>query len=696
MFIQDNRAMKPILLSLLLAFAGTAQSLELAPLAQQGAAAHLSAELLQRYHYRRIPLDDQLSGKIFEQYLQQLDSEKMFFTQADIERMNGARTRLDDALENGDLRLPFLIFNLYSKRVVERFRFAKQQLDREFDFTLPESLPLSREKADWAAAGEELDDLWRKRVKNDWLRLRLAGKASAEIAQTLGKRYDASIRRIERIGAEDAFQLFMNAYTTSIDPHTNYLGPRASENFDISMRLSLVGIGAVLEERDEYTTVRELMPGGPAAISGQLKVGDRIVGVAQNRDGNLVDVLGWRLDDTVQLIRGQANTEVQLEIIPSDGGPDAAHRRIKLIRQKISLEEQAAKKSVLPLADGRKIGVITLSSFYRDFAASQNGKPDYSSAARDVAALLAELRKAGVDGILVDLRGNGGGALSEAVALTGLFIDRGPVVQQRDAKGHVAVENDNDPGTAWNGPLGVLINRESASASEIFAAAIQDYGRGLIIGEQSFGKGTVQSVVDLDNFAVAGAPKLGTLKMTVSQFFRINGGTTQLRGVLPDIAIPGLGNDDKGESAFPNALPWNEIAPARKTTHGPWSAASLANLQASQKRRLENNEEFKLLQEAQAKTRVLRDQNRISLNEEERRRERLEQAQWLQRRQAAKALRGEPAEGGNTLFQPDDGLEGGERKLSEDLARKHERETAPDFILGEAASILGDAILLAH
>ena len=358
-------------------------------------------------------------------------------------------------------------------------------------------------------------ELWRKRVKNDWLRLKLAGKDDKSIVEILDKRYDNFLKRIGRVKSADAFQTFMNAYTMAIEPHTNYMGPRAAEEFDISMRLSLVGIGAVLAEMDDYTTIRELVPGGPASLSGQLKIGDRIVGVAQGEGGVMTDVLGWRLDDTVALIRGAPDSVVLLDVLPADAGPDGKHKLVSLIRKTISLEEQAAKASVHSIMDGkatRRIGVISLPSFYEDFAARQKGVQDYKSATRDVARLLDELKKEKVDSVLIDLRNNGGGSLAEAVELTGLFIDKGPVVQQRNASGEISVESDTQAGVAWDGPLGVLINRGSASASEIFAAAIQDYGRGLIIGEPSFGKGTVQSMIDLDQVAKNSKPQFGELK----------------------------------------------------------------------------------------------------------------------------------------------------------------------------------------
>ena len=680
----------------LLAFSTTVQALELSPLQQQPMAARLTGELLTRHHYKAMPLDDALSEKIFERYIKSLDAEKYFFNQRDIEQLNGLRTRLDDAIIDGDLRPPFGVFNRYAQRVIERYSSARTLLKEGFDFTQHESFQFSREKAAWPKSDEEIHELWRKRVKNDWLRLRLAGKDDKSIAETLDKRYEASIRRMERMTSEDVFQLFMNAYTMSIEPHTNYLGPRAAESFGISMKLSLVGIGAVLQEKEEYTTIREIMAGSPAALSKQLKVGDRIVGVAQGENGPLTDVLGWRLDDTVRLIRGEADSLVMLDILPVDAGPDGKHKLVSLVRKKITLEEQAAKKSIIPVTNAgvtRQIGVITLPSFYQDFEARQKGDANFKSATRDVERILADLKKQKVDSVLIDLRGNGGGSLVEAIELTGLFIDQGPVVQQRDARGNISVESDTQAGVAWSGPVGVLINQDSASASEIFAAAIQDYGRGLILGEPSFGKGTVQTMLNLDNFARNEQPLFGDVKMTVAQFFRINGGTTQLQGVTPDIRFPmtAVDGENRGESSFDNALPWVQITAAE---YSP--AENLRDLvpalQIRHESRIKSDEDFRDQQDDIAKINVLRQKNLISLNEVERRQERAIQEARLAKREArkisAKGGKGSLTERANLLR--DDGLQADERSLSADLAAAEKRKSAKDIQLDEAARILGD------
>jgi carboxyl-terminal processing protease len=672
---------------------------ELKPAPEEAQAAHLAAELLARYHYKAMPIDSALSEKIFAQYLKSLDPEKLFFVQADIDQLSGARTKLGDAILKEDLTTPFAIFNLFEKRAAERFSNARALLKNGFDFQQNESYQFSREKEAWPKTESEMRELWRKRVKSDWLRLKLAGKDDKSIVEILDKRYDNYLKRIARVKSADAFQTYMNAYTMAIDPHTNYMAPRAAEEFDISMRLSLVGIGAVLAEVDEYATIRELVPGGPASLSGQLKPGDRILGVAQGEGGVMIEAIGWRLDDTVALIRGPADTVVVLDVLPVDAGPDGKHKLVSLVRKTISLEQQAAKASVHTIVDGkatRRVGVITLASFYEDFAARQKGAKDFKSATRDVARLLEGLKKAKVDSVLIDVRNNGGGSLSEAVELTGLFIDRGPVVQQRNAKGQISVENDTRAGVAWDGPLAVLINRSSASASEIFAAAIQDYGRGLVIGEPSFGKGTVQSVVDLDQIAKNSKPQFGELKMTVAQFFRINGDTTQLRGVTPDIALPSLGDAESfGESSFDNALPWTQIKAANYSRAGDLKGL-LPVLLVLHDTRVKDDKDFQYLQEDIAEYRLRRKKNLISLNEAERRKELAAEEARLVSREARKDdandVIGKERALENGAALRDDGLQPGERKLANELAAEQARKDAKDILLDEAVNILGDEV----
>ena len=536
----------------------------LAPAPQQVQAAAMTSNLLTRFHYTPMALDDAMSRKTFDRYIKVLDSDKVFFVQADVDQFMQARDKLDDAIKSQDLTAPYAMFNLYMQRQRQRLVYARALLRESFDFSKQEQYYYQRSDAAWAQSEAEVQDLWRQRVKNDWLRLKLAGKEDTAIRATLEKRYDYALANLKKLKSEDVFQIFMNAYAMSIEPHTNYLGPKAADDFDISMKLSLVGIGAVLQERDEMTVIRELVPGGPAARSGKLKVGDFIVGVAQANDKLPTDILGMRLDDVVRLIRGPEDSVVKLNILAADANPDAPQQLVPLVRKKITLDQQAAKKSIIEVKVGeqtRRVGVIALPTFYQDFDARKRGEKTFKSATRDVALLLEELKKERVDSVLMDLRNNGGGSLHEAIELSSLFIGSGPVVQQRDSRGIVRVETSNNA-AIWDGALGVLVNRGSASASEIFAAAMQDYGRALIIGEPSFGKGTVQTIISLDAAAKSETPKYGEVKMTIAQFYRVNGGTTQLRGVTPDIKLPTFADTENGESSFDNALPWGQIKPA--------------------------------------------------------------------------------------------------------------------------------------
>ena len=677
-------------LSMFLAIAPSAYALEtgsppvLAPLEQQAQAAHLSAQFLTRFHYKPVPLDDALSAKIMNRFIKSLDPDRVLFLQADIDKFMAESAKIDDAINQEDLQIPFSIFNVYEQRVVDRMNYARNLLKQGFDFSVQEDYSLLRDKDPWPQSEAESNELWRKRVKSDWLRLKLAGKADAAIRDTLDKRYENSLERAYKYKSDDVFQSFMDAYTTSVDPHTDYFGATASAEFDISMKLSLVGIGAVLQERDDYTTIRELVSGGPAQLSGKLAVGDRITGVGQGETGAIKEVVGTRLDEIVQMIRGAKDSVVRLDILPADAGPDAKHRIISLVRDKISLEKQAAQKTILSVKDGdatRKIGVITLPAFYEDFEARRKGDKDYRSASRDVAKLLVELKQDNVDSVLVDLRNNGGGSLSEAIDLTGLFVGKGPVVQQRDAGGKVDVESDDLPTPAWTGPMGVLINRGSASASEIFAAAIQDYGRGVIVGEPSFGKGTVQTVVNLDQVAHNIKPKFGELKLTVAQFFRVNGGTTQLRGVTPDISFPAL-SDPKtfGEASYDNALPWTQVKPANYVPDGDIKAL-LPQLQSRHDARVKADPDFQRFVEDIGELKAQREKKVISLNETERRNEMAAQAKRLKSREQIN-------DGVDT--GEDDGLQANERSLSADIAIEKARKNAKDVLLNEAAAILAD------
>ncbi len=669
----------------------------------QSHVAHLAADLISRYHYKAMPLDDAMSEKIFNNYLKSLDSEKLYFVRADIDQLTSVRAWLDDAIIDEDLHIPFAIFNLYAQRVSERVAYARRLLRDGFDFSQKESYQYAREKEIWPESDVEMRNIWRKRVKNDWLRLKLAGKEDKDIVATLDKRYEAMLTRLSRLKSEDAFQTFMNAYTMAIEPHTTYKGPRAAEDAGISMTLSLVGIGTVLTEKDDHITIREIVPGGPSALSGRLKVGDRIVGVAQGEGSAMTNVRGWRMDDIVALIRGSADSVVVLDVLPAEAGPDGKRELIPLIRKKIALADQHARKTILAVTEGnatRHIGVISLPSFYHDFQAQTIGDRDFNSAARDVARLLGELNADKVDGVLIDLRNNGGGSLAEAIELTGMFIGKGPVVQQLDASNAVTVERDARSDPVWAGPLGVLINRASASASEIFAAAIQDYGRGLVIGETSYGKGTVQAVISLDRVANGNAPKLGELRLTVAQFFRISGDSTQLRGVRPDILLPSAADTERsGESSFDNPLPWQRINAADYSPAGDLKAR-LPILLRRHEARMKVDKDFKALKEDIAEFKFQRTKQVVSLNEAERRLEREALRARLTTRKAQRDaaggstadVAGQPSAPEKITELLDDGLQADERNLANELAAESAHKVAKDIFLSEAVHILGDEV----
>ena len=655
----------------------TSRLVELRPQQEQARAASLATQVLTQYHYKAVPLDDSMSERIFDNYLKALDPDRQFFLQADIDQLSRYRTSLDDAIAGEDLSAPFAIFNRFTQRVSEQFAYARSLLTREFDFASEESYVRDRAESAWPANESEVNDLWQKRVKNDWLGLKLAGKDDASIREILGKRYDGALKRIGKIQSADAFQSFMNAYTMAIEPHTNYMGSRAAEDFNISRRLSLVGIGAILVEKEDCATIRELVPGSPAALSGQLKVGDRIVGVAQGERSPITDVFGWRIDDTVDLIRGEADSVVVLEVIPAGAGLHGKRRLVSIIRKKISLDDQAARKSIVPVAANGKtfrLGVIALPSFYTDFEAQQKGDPEYRSATRDVARLLGELKEEKVDGVLIDLRNNGGGSLGEVIELTGLFIGKGPVVQRREAGGKISVEENTRTEAMWAGPLAVLINQASASASEIFAAAIQDYGRGPVVGEGSFGKGTIQAMVSLDRIAKNAEPTFGELKMTVAQFFRLNGGATQVRGVIPDILFPSAADKESHcEANLDNALPWEQIQAADYAPSGNLKPR-IPTLQARHDARVKNDQDYIALQQEIAEIKRQRERHQVSLNESDRRHEQ----EAAQKRQ----------------LKVDDGLQAGERTLASELATEEARKASKDVLLAEAVNILGDEVEL--
>ena len=538
---------------------------QLVPGARHERATEIILHILKTYHYKKTSLDDEVSERILDRFLENLDPSRSFFLQGDIDRFSKYSHELDNDLLKGQLEPAYEIFRLYRRRVSERSEYAIKLLEHDFDFTVEEVYEFDRSEMPWPVDTSELNDIWRKRVKNDYLNLQLAGKEPEEIRDTLTRRYDRLKTSTFQLDANDVYQTFINSYTYTIEPHTAYFSPRTSENFDISMRLSLEGIGAVLRSEYDYTTVQDIVPGGPADLGGELHNEDRIIGVGQDAEGELVDVIGWRLDDVVDLIRGPKGTVVRLEILPKNTGPEGPSKKISIVRDQIKLEEQAAKSEIIDLPEnGGRIGVIDVPTFYSDFAAQARGDENYKSTSRDVRHLLENLKGEDVDGIIIDLRGNGGGSLSEALEFTGLFIESGPIVQTKNSSGRIVINDDPDPGISYSGPLAVLVDRNSASASEIFAGAIQDYRRGIVIGEPTFGKGTVQHIIDLDKFIRRSKEQHGRLKTTIAQFYRISGGSNQHKGVVPDIIFPtNKYNDHHGERSLDNALPWDEIKPAR-------------------------------------------------------------------------------------------------------------------------------------
>ena len=651
----------------------------LAPTAHQTALDKTIAELLSRHHYRQSKLDDRLSALVLTTYLDDLDFGRAYFLASDIAGFEKYRDTLDDALKKGDLQPAYDIFNVYLRRLAERTARIQTLLQQDFRFDLNESLEVDRKNAPWAKTPADLDDFWRKRLKHEMLTLMLSGKDRAAARELLVKRYDNRLRQAQQTSSDDVFQLYMNAVAQAFDPHTAYFSPRNTENFNIQMRLSLEGIGCVLRMDEEMVTVVELVTGGPADLSQQIKAGDRIVAVAQGDNDPWVDVVGWRLDDVVDRIRGQRGTVVRLKVLPGKAGATAAEKTVRLVRDTIKLEKQAAKSEIKMVRgpNGRdlRIGVITIPAFYSDFDAARRGDPNYRSTTRDVRRLLNDL-DGKVDGLVLDLRENGGGSLQEAVDLTGLFIEDGPVVQVRNVGGDVEIEKDGEPGQAYKGPLAVLVDHASASASEIFAGAIQDYGRGLVIGDPTFGKGTVQTLVDLNRFTRAREPQ-GQLKLTIAKFYRVNGSSTQHRGVRPDIAIPSVvDSDDIGESSQKNALPWDEIAAARY--RGDRGIAALApELARRHEARVAGDPDYQAFLRDLEFTRQQRDKTTVSLLESQRRAERERIEIWQRERENRYRI----AKGLPPLKPGDEIPEGKDSVI-------------PDAALQESTRIVADLIVL--
>ncbi|WP_240725085.1 carboxy terminal-processing peptidase [Mangrovimicrobium sediminis] len=662
--------------------------------AQRDTIAELVEQLEER-HYSKQHYDDTLSAQHLDAYIDALDGGKMFLTAADIAEFQKYRTQMDDQLPKGNLDAGYAIFNRFQERLEARLQGLIDDMPAlvaAMDFTVDENYELDPEAREWASSAAELDDRWRKHLKNQVLSLRMADKPAEEIPETLVSRYRNQLKRVKQYNSHDVFQIYANALTELYDPHTNYFSPRRSENFNISMSLSLEGIGALLQSEDEFTKVSRLVPKGPADKQGELHPSDRIVGVAQGDDGEVVDVIGWRLDDVVDLIRGPKGSTVRLQVIPAKSAATDERKMITIVRNEVKLEEQAAQKKILEIPNGDqtlRIGVIDIPAFYIDFEAMRRGDPEYKSTTRDVSVLLDELQSEGIDGLVIDLRNNGGGSLQEANELTGLFIEYGPTVQIRHSSRRVWRDGKRVKSGYYEGPLAVLINRLSASASEIFAGAIQDYERGLIVGDRSFGKGTVQTLVPLTE---------GQLKITESKFYRISGDSTQHRGVIPDVEFPSLYDDSEiGESALDHALPWDQINPVRHRRYDDLSTV-LPRLTEMFQERSQHNPDFIFLEDQIDLAAQTRDLKELPLNEAKRialRDKQKADALAIENKHRV-AIGEEPLKELEEEADEEDGdsLAAAEEAAEEDADAEASEEEADDVLLSEAGNVLVDALVL--
>lgn len=587
------------------------------PTEQQKITYQTAMQFVAGYHYAKPKINDEFSAKALDNYIKDLDPSHVYFLHEDIKKFDHYRHKLDDGIFSGDVSPAFEIFNTYQQRLLDRIQYSLSLLKTPFDFTQNDSFQTDRDNAPYCKNFQELDKLWQQKVKFECLQAKGGKKDSANAyLETVRKRYENLLKFANKTKGDDVFQIYMNAILETTDPHTNYFSPRTAEDFNQTMSLSLEGIGAQLQTEGENTKIREIIKGGPADKSKKLFAGDKIIGVAQGKDSPVVNVVDWRIDDVVSLIRGKKGTAVRLQIIPASEANTT--KMIDLIRDKIVLEDQSAKSSVKEITrNGKKIkiGVVTIPAFYADFAAMQRREPNYKSTTRDVRKLITDLQKQQISGLIIDLRNNGGGSLQEAVELTGLFIKKGAVVQVKNTDGTIDVKDDEDNELFYDGPLTVMVNRFSASASEIFAAAIQDYNRGIVVGERTYGKGTVQNLVDLNEFIQYNGKKLGQVKLTIAKFYRVNGGSTQHKGVIPDIVLPGLFDDPKfGEDASPFALPWDQVSPAPVEETGKVTALR-APLLAKHDERMKKSPEYGYLLEDIAHMKQLEDEKYITLNE---------------------------------------------------------------------------------
>jgi carboxyl-terminal processing protease len=667
----------------------------LKPDAQQAVVAKELVKLFENFHYKKVAINDSISSVILDNYLKSIDEGRNYLLENDVKEFNQYRYSLDDDLREGDLNALFRIFNIFQKRYEERLKFSLTQVNNKFDFTKNETYTYNREKLPWFTTVARANEAWIKRVKYDLLNLKLAGSDETKNVQNLKKRYENLLSQSEKLNNQDAFQIIMDAFTESIDPHTNYFVPVRAQEFNEEMARTFEGIGARLQLENEVVKIAEIIPGGPAFKAKTLNVNDKIIAVAQGKEGEFLDVTGWRLDATVSKIKGPKGTMVRLKIIPAGQEVSSNPKIIELMRDKVVLQDQSAKKTIKTInSNGKtyKIGVIDVPAFYADFKAYQAGDPNYKSTTRDVRLILDTLRAQKVDGVVIDLRSNGGGSLMEAIELTGLFIKTGPVVQVRDARNRVDIDKDDDESIGWTGPLGVMVDRFSASASEIFAGAIQDYGRGVIMGTQTYGKGTVQSAIDMSKVigpadklllmaqngngsssTSKNAPEFGQINLTMAKFYRINGSSTQHKGVMPDIQFPMIFPADKyGESSEPSALPWDVIKPTNYSITANLSDVKQKLIPIHEKR-MKTSAEYKYLLQDIEQFKKRGSEDSVTLNEAQLKKEREEQeARTLARDNQRRALQGLPP------------LKKGEPKPKDDV----------DFIEDESLKVMADFIQL--
>ncbi|WDF78256.1 MULTISPECIES: carboxy terminal-processing peptidase [unclassified Mucilaginibacter] len=674
---------------------------DLEPDEQQSIVCKKIAELITNYNYKKVELNDSISAIVYDRYIKSLDENHSYFLASDIKDFEKYKTVLDDDIKAGNLNDAFYIFNVFQKRYIEHVNYSLARLNKSFDFDKKESFVYDRDKLPWPANQTEMDDMWGQRVKYDLLNLKIANPDMAKNKEVLKKRYENLLSQANKLSNQDVFQYFMDAFTEAIDPHTNYFNPSNAANFNIEMSRQLEGIGASLLVENEYVTIKSIVPGGPADKSKQISIDDRIVGVAQGKEGEFQNVVGWRVENAIAIIRGTKGTTVKLEILPAGASAGSKPKVVEMVREKIILKDQSAKKEIRNYnSNGKavKIGVISIPAFYIDYNDYKAGNPNYKSTTHDVKLLLDSLKQENVDGVVIDLRENGGGSLMEAIELTGLFIKSGPVVQVRDTKDQVDVEKDEDPSVTYSGPLGVLVDRFSASASEIFSGAIQDYGRGLILGTQTYGKGSVQNAIDLDRILgspirdkikdlagnVAGTKKMkvstgsqstyGQLNLTIAKFYRISGNSTQHKGVMPDIQFPSLIPLDKyGEDTEPSAMPFDVIEKSDFTKAGDFTAV-LPQLKKMHEQRMATSDSYKYMLEDIADFKKHNTEGSVTLNEADLKKERdADEQKALERNNLRRVALGLPAL-----------KKGDKRPKDEDL----------DFVKREVGQIMTDYISL--